>query len=143
MAASRSSQEAAVTVTDQGVFEAVISTATIDREKDIVEPAGMVKALSKWNRPIPLAWNHTSRLRTSSGPLTVSRPRLWTANEVEVGGQVDLESGRSAGVAVDEVRAGRVLVRLPVPKGGAKRAGWRQAHSRSSTCSRSPLPEHR
>ena len=40
--------KAATTATDEGIFEAVISTATIDRELDIVEPQAMVDALQKW-----------------------------------------------------------------------------------------------
>ena len=49
--------------TDAGLFTAVISTATIDREKDIVDPAGMVRAIKRWvttgknipfGRPVPV-----------------------------------------------------------------------------------------
>lgn len=82
-------------MTDQGVFEAVISTASIDREKDIVEPAGMVAALKKWNRPIPLAWNHSTDPEDIIGtvePMTVRE----VDREVVVGGQVDLESKKGA-----------------------------------------------
>ncbi len=53
--------KAATTATDQGVFEAVISTATPDREKDIVEPTAMLDALTKWaaiGKLMPLAYSH-------------------------------------------------------------------------------------
>ena len=53
-------------ITDQGLFTAVISTKTIDREKDIVSADAMVSALGAWPRPIPLAWNTPPRRRTSS-----------------------------------------------------------------------------
>jgi hypothetical protein len=47
------------TVTDLGEFEAVISSGSIDRQHDIVEPVGMVRALRLWGeRPIPLVWDH-------------------------------------------------------------------------------------
>lgn len=47
--------------TDQGAFTAVISTVSIDRDGDIVEPAAVVTALHKWaplGKKIPLAWDH-------------------------------------------------------------------------------------
>jgi hypothetical protein len=47
--------------TDQGTFSAVISTVSIDRDGDIVEPAAVVNALHKWGamgKKIPLSWNH-------------------------------------------------------------------------------------
>jgi HK97 family phage prohead protease len=93
-------------VTDQGVFEAVISTASVDREKDIVEPAAMVAALKKWNRPIPLAWNHSTKAEDIIGsvePMTVRE----VDREVVVGGQVDLES-KQGGEAWRSFKSGTV-----------------------------------
>lgn len=83
--------KAVATLTDQGLFEAVISTATVDRERDIVDPAAMVSALKKWNRPIPLAWNHSTDAEDIIGaiePMTVREQD----GEVVAQGQVDLES---------------------------------------------------
>lgn len=57
--------KAATTATDQGTFTAVISTATVDRDKDIIEPSAMVAALLKWTaigKLVPLAWNHTEEV---------------------------------------------------------------------------------
>ena len=84
-------------VTDQGVFEAVISTETADREQDVVSADAMVTALKKWNRPVPLAWNHSSAAEDIIGsvePMTAAAKD----GEVVVQGQVDLESdvGREA-----------------------------------------------
>lgn len=82
-------------VTDEGVFEAVISTANADRELDIVEPAAMVAALKKWNRPIPLSWDHSTAPEDIIGavePMTVREQD----GEVIVGGQVDLQSAKGA-----------------------------------------------
>jgi hypothetical protein len=39
--------KAATTATDEGTFEAVISTASVDRDGDIVEPTAIAKALSQ------------------------------------------------------------------------------------------------
>jgi HK97 family phage prohead protease len=54
--------KAATTVdADQGTFEAVISTASVDRDGDIVEPSAIVKALTKWaaiGKLMPLAYSH-------------------------------------------------------------------------------------
>lgn len=80
-------------VTDEGVFEAVISTASIDREKDIVEPAALVTALKKWNRPIPLAWNHSTKAEDLIGSIEPMTAREQD-HEVIVQGTVDLESER-------------------------------------------------
>jgi HK97 family phage prohead protease len=84
--------KAATTVqTDEGLFEAVISTEAVDREKDIVEPAAMVEALKKWNRPIPLSWGHSTKAEDIFGhiePMTVRE----ADGEVVAQGQVDMES---------------------------------------------------
>jgi len=56
--------KATTTTQDQGVFEAVISTASVDREKDIVRPEAMVEALQKWaalEKKIPLTWEHSTK----------------------------------------------------------------------------------
>jgi HK97 family phage prohead protease len=56
---------ATTATTDQGRFTAVISTGSVDREKDIVEPEAMVKSLQKWaalGKLVPLAWNHTEEI---------------------------------------------------------------------------------
>jgi uncharacterized protein len=79
------------TVTDEGVFEAVISTGSVDRERDVVAPVAMVRALRKWNRPIPLAWNHSTKAEDIFGHVDPSTVRE-IAGEVVVGGEVDLES---------------------------------------------------
>jgi HK97 family phage prohead protease len=53
--------KAATTATDEGTFEAVISTASVDRDGDIVEPTAIAKALSKWaalGKLMPLAYSH-------------------------------------------------------------------------------------
>ena len=66
---------------DQGVFTAVISTSSIDREKDVVDPAGMVTALQKWvstGKQIPLAWNHSTALTRSSARSTPPPRRTST-----------------------------------------------------------------
>jgi HK97 family phage prohead protease len=112
--------KAAATVTDQGVFEAVISTASIDREKDIVEPSAMVAALKKWNRPIPLAWNHSTDPEDIIGtvePMTVRE----VDREVVVGGTVDLESKKGS-EAWRSFKSGTVGFSYGylVPEGGAK-----------------------
>lgn len=77
--------------TDQGVFEAVISTQSVDRERDIVSPDGMVSALRKWNRPVPLAWNHSTDAKDIFGAIDAQTARVQDG-EVIVKGQVDLES---------------------------------------------------
>jgi HK97 family phage prohead protease len=84
---------ATTATTDQGTFEAVISTPTIDREKDIVEPSAMVNALTKWaglGKLVPLAWAHTDEVVGNVDPSTV---RVLNG-EVVVKGQVDMSTPR-------------------------------------------------
>jgi HK97 family phage prohead protease len=83
--------KAVTTATDQGTFEAVISTESIDREKDIVAASGMVTALRKWNRPIPLVWHHSTAAADMFGTIDPASPKAVNG-EVVVAGQVDLES---------------------------------------------------
>jgi hypothetical protein len=55
--------KATATATEAGVFSAVVSAASVDREGDIVRPEAMVTALKAWERTgklIPLAWNHST-----------------------------------------------------------------------------------
>ncbi len=83
--------KATAVVTDEGVFTAVISTAGVDREKDIVDAPAMVAALRKWNRPIPLAWNHSTSAKDIFGTIDQQTVEAQGA-EVVATGQVDLAS---------------------------------------------------
>ena len=86
--------------TEQGEFEAVISTATVDREKDIVEPEGFVKALQKWvplGKKIPLQWNHSREPNYVIGHIDPSsvnavgmevHAKGWVDYQTEVGKEV-------------------------------------------------------
>jgi HK97 family phage prohead protease len=108
------------TVTEEGVFEAVISTESVDRERDVVAPAGMVRALRKWNRPIPLAWNHSTKAEDIFGHVDPSTVRE-IAGEVVAGGEVDLESkvGQEAWRSFKRRTVGFSFGYL-IPEGGAK-----------------------
>jgi len=83
--------KAATTAIDQGTFEAVISTATIDRELDIVEPQAMVDALQKWvptGKKVPLRWNHGTDPEHIIGHIAPDSARVVNG-EVSVTGWVD------------------------------------------------------
>jgi phage head maturation protease len=83
--------KAATTATDEGVFEAVISTATIDRELDIVEPQAMVDALQKWvptGKKVPLRWNHGTKPEHVIGHIDPASARV-VDGEVVVDGWID------------------------------------------------------
>jgi HK97 family phage prohead protease len=67
--------KAATTATDEGTFTAVISTASVDRDKDIIEPSAMVASLAKWaaiGKLVPLAWNHTDEVIGHIDPATAT-----------------------------------------------------------------------
>lgn len=83
--------KAATTATDEGVFAAVISTATIDRELDIVEPQAMVDALQKWvplSKKVPLRWNHGTEPEHIIGHIDPATAQV-VGGEVAVEGWVD------------------------------------------------------
>jgi uncharacterized protein len=86
----------ATATTDEGLFEAVVSTSAIDREGDVVEPAAMVSALQAWTvttKKVPLHWNHSSDPEDIVGHV---EPESATAQggEVVASGQVDLDTDR-------------------------------------------------
>jgi HK97 family phage prohead protease len=111
--------KAVATVTDQGTFTAVISTESIDREKDVVSAEAMVTALQKWNRPIPLAWNHSTEAEDIIGHIDPQSAHE-ADREVVVDGQVDLESKRG-GEAWRSFKSGTIGFSYGylVPEGGA------------------------
>ena len=81
----------AAVVTDQGLFTAVISTENVDREQDVVSADAMVDALGAWPRPIPLAWEHSTKAEDIFGHIEPATVRN-VAGEVVAQGKVDLES---------------------------------------------------
>jgi hypothetical protein len=89
---------ATIAVSDQGSFEAVISTGAADRERDIVDPAGMVRALHRWTRTgklIPLAWHHSTDPEDQIGHIDPSSAAAVN-DEVVVSGWVDQTTRRGA-----------------------------------------------
>lgn len=115
---------AVTTATDQGLFEAVISTETVDREKDVVQAQAMVSALTKWNRPIPLAWNHSTSAADIIGHIDPASVKAENG-EVVAGGQVDLESavGMEAWRSFKSRTVGFSFGYLIPDGGSSKRAG--------------------
>jgi HK97 family phage prohead protease len=85
--------KAVVVDTDEGTFSAVISSAAVDRERDIVMADAMVKALHGWERPIPLAWNHSTKAEDIIGALRGASARVEDG-EVIAFGDVDLDTAR-------------------------------------------------
>ena len=83
---------------DQGVFTAVISTSSIDREKDVVDPAGMVTALQKWTstgKQIPLTWNHSAAADQFIGSIDPTSAKDVNG-EVVVDGRIDQSTDTGA-----------------------------------------------
>lgn len=81
---------------DEGVFEAVISTESVDREKDIVAVNAMVKALTKWGdigKLIPLAWMHSSAAEDQIGHVKPDSVKA-VAGEVVAAGWIDQSTDR-------------------------------------------------
>jgi HK97 family phage prohead protease len=107
--------------TDLGVFEAVVSTESEDREKDVISAAAMVKALRKWTRPIPLTWHHSTKAEDVFGHIEPMTARE-ADGEVVAGGQVDLNS--STGQEAWRLMKARTLgfsFHAMIPEGGAEK----------------------
>jgi HK97 family phage prohead protease len=84
------------TDTEQGTFRAVISTASIDRDGDIVEPVGVVSALHKWaptGKRVPLSWNHSTAADDIFGHVEPESAAV-VGNEVQVDGWMDRDTPR-------------------------------------------------
>jgi hypothetical protein len=81
--------------TDQGTFTAVISTASVDRDGDIIEPSAMVESLMKWTslgKLVPLAYNHSEEVIGHIDPVSATVQN----NEVIAKGFVDQSVPRGA-----------------------------------------------
>lgn len=90
--------KATATTTDRGVFSAVISAASVDREGDVVDPHAMVKALKAWERTgkkIPLHWNHSGSADDVFGHIEPASAKA-VDGEVHVDGWVDQSTPRGA-----------------------------------------------
>lgn len=116
--------KATAVATDQGLFEAVISTESVDREKDVVSADAMVAALRKWNRPIPLSWNHGLKAEEIFGHVDPQSARNVNG-EVVISGRVDLESavGGEAWRSFKNRTVGFSFGYLIPDGGSSKRAG--------------------
>lgn len=121
--------KAATTAADQGLFTAVISTTSIDREGDIVSPQGMVNALHKWaplGKKLPLSWNHSLAPEDIIGWIDPGTAKV-VGNEVEVDGWVDqtVDRGKEAWRLVKSgtlgFSYGYIPLKAPRRKGGKGR----------------------
>jgi HK97 family phage prohead protease len=84
------------TTTDQGVFEAVISTQSVDRENDVVVPEAMVEALKAWTftgKMVPLHWNHSSDPEDIVGHVNPATVKA-AGGEVVASGWIDQDTER-------------------------------------------------
>ena len=115
------------TTKDQGIFTAVISASSVDREKDVVDPDGMVRALKRWTstgKNIPLAWNHSGDADQQIGYVDPASAKAVNG-EVQVSGFIDQSSAVGAD-AWRQVKLGTLGFSFGylVPDGGAiKRSG--------------------
>jgi uncharacterized protein len=88
--------KASVVLADRGVFEAIISTEAVDRERDVVLADAMVKALQAWTstgKLIPLLWSHSSKAEDSIGHVNPESAKAIDG-EVHVTGWIDQATPR-------------------------------------------------
>lgn len=115
--------KATTSTTDLGVFSAVISAVSVDREGDRVDPEAMVKALHAWiptGKMVPLHWNHSGAAEDIFGTIDPESAKA-VDGEVHVDGKVDMESprGQDAWRLIKSGSMGFSFGYL-VPEGGAK-----------------------
>ena len=115
--------KAMTTTTELGVFSAVISAVSVDREGDRVDPEAMVKALRAWiptGKQLPLHWNHSGAAEDIFGTIDPESAKA-VDGEVHVDGKVDMESprGKDAWRLIKSGAMGFSFGYL-VPEGGAK-----------------------
>ena len=116
--------KATATATDQGMFSAVISASSVDREGDIVSPDGMVKALHAWTatgKMIPLAWNHSGAPQDIVGHIDPASAKA-VGGEVHATGWIDQNTpnGEQAWRLVKSGTLGFSFGYL-IPEGGASK----------------------
>ena len=89
-----------IAATDAGEFEAIISTGRVDREKDIVLPEAMVRALRAWadlDKLVPLAWEHNLDPENLIGHIDPATVKA-VGDEVTATGWVDQSTDRGGQV---------------------------------------------
>ena len=104
--------KAATTVAAKGRSKRLISTEDVDRELDVVDPETMATALQKWNRPIPLAWNHSTKAEDSVGHIDPESVQV-VGGEVMAMARSTMTSGSPARHGGHSGPAGRVQLSLP------------------------------
>jgi HK97 family phage prohead protease len=84
-------------ITDQGIFEALVSTPAEDRERDMVETGAFKTTIAAWQasgKMIPLAWDHGTDPESIVGSIDPDQMREEAGKGLIHGGQVDLETDR-------------------------------------------------
>jgi HK97 family phage prohead protease len=114
--------------TDEGIFEAVISSSTVDRERDIVSAAGMVTALQKWTatgKKIPLAWNHSGDAAKQIGYIDPASARavgdeVWAKGWIDRSTPVGTDAWRLVKMGVLGFSFGYLTLKASPRRGGGK-----------------------
>jgi hypothetical protein len=113
---------------DEGTFTAVISSVSIDRDGDVVEPAAVVTALQAWaplGKMIPLSWDHEYDADHIIGHIVPGSVKGTDAGEVEADGWIDqsFERGKHAWRLVKSGTLGfsyGYLIKTAEPRGTGK-----------------------
>jgi HK97 family phage prohead protease len=88
--------KASALTTDLGQFTALVSTADVDREGDVVLPSAFRHTVERWQQSekmIPLHWDHGTQPEDIIGHVDPARMAVQS-NGLVVGGRVDLDTDR-------------------------------------------------
>jgi HK97 family phage prohead protease len=99
-------------VTDQGRFEAIAATWSIDRQNEQIMKGAFEDSITAWRyqgRPVPVHWDHKGDAANVIG--SVDPQTMVEADEgLVVEGQLDLETSEVAREAWRSMKAGRIAL---------------------------------
>jgi HK97 family phage prohead protease len=100
------------TVTDQGRFEAIAATWSVDRQNEQIVKGAFEDSITAWQhqgRPVPIHWNHEGSAENVIG--SVDPKTMVEADEgLVVEGQLDLKTSEVSREAWRSMRAGRIAL---------------------------------
>jgi HK97 family phage prohead protease len=100
------------TVTDEGRFEAIAATWSVDRQNEQIMKGAFEDSITAWQhqgRPVPIHWNHEGSAENVIG--SVDPKTMVEADEgLVVEGQLDLQTSEVAREAWRSMKAGRIAL---------------------------------
>jgi Escherichia/Staphylococcus phage prohead protease len=100
------------TITDQGRFEAIAATWSVDRQNEQILKGAFEDTITAWQhrgRPVPVHWDHKGEAANVIGSVD-PRSMAETDEGLYVEGKLDLEDSEVAREAWRSMKAGRIAL---------------------------------